>query len=499
MIQRKVYHALPLESRRKIVALPSDLSDSKLGLTLQDYDNVSQNLRSVIHCAWSVNFNMQLSSFEKGNIAGVNHLLALCKTSPNKASMNFCSSVSTCTRATTLPVPESLPDLEWAQGMGYAQSKSVAEHICAKAADQGITSRVLRVGQIVGDTKHGVWNAQEAVPMMMQTAVTVGALPKLKETPSWLPVDTVAETIADISLSESGSGFTNVTHPQMFSFTNDLLPALRSAGLEFEEVEPKEWVRRLRASNPDPKANPPIKLVDFFVSKYDKDDFSPSKEFATEIACSLSTALANAPVLEPAFVKRFIDYFLKSSWKPSEKTSPKTAIFMAGPCGTGKSTAGTAVSTWLGVPFIEGDALHTRVAVEKMRSNRPLSDEDRSGWLNRICAHAHETIEELDYSSAVISCSALKVSYRASIRETLASQGIDVIFVDLQASREILMQRLTARQGHYMSAQMVEGQLDVYEGAISEEVDVLPVDAEGDLESVVEEVKWLLANAGLSS
>ena len=499
MIQRRVYHTLPLESRRKITALPSDLSDSKLGLSPDDYDRVSQNLRAVIHCAWSVNFNMQLSSFEKGNIAGVNHLLALCKSSPNKASMNFCSSVSTCTRATTLPVPESLPDLEWAQGMGYAQSKSVAEHICAKAADQGITSRVLRVGQIVGDTKHGVWNAQEAVPMMMQTAVTIGALPKLKETPSWLPVDTVAEAIADISLSESGSGFTNVTHPKMFSFTQDLLPALRSAGLEFEEVEPKEWVQRLRSSNPDPKVNPPIKLVDFFASKYDKDEFGPSKEFATDVACSLSPALANAPLLEPSFVKKFVSYFLESSWKPSTRASPKTAIFMAGPCGTGKSTAGTAVAGWLGVPFIEGDSLHSRSAVEKMRSNTALSDEDRAGWLNRVCAHACETVKELDYSFAVISCSALKSSYRSSIREGLAKQGINAVFVDLQASKDVLMQRLEARQGHYMSAKMVEGQMDVYEGAGPGEVDVLPVDAEGNLESVIDEVKWLLGNAGLSS
>jgi hypothetical protein len=42
---------------------------------------------------------------------------------------------------------------------------------------------------------------------------------------------------------------------------------LRTAGLEFDEVEPKEWVRRLRESDQDPEANPPIKLVEFFASK----------------------------------------------------------------------------------------------------------------------------------------------------------------------------------------------------------------------------------------
>ncbi|KAK7408942.1 hypothetical protein QQX98_008886 [Neonectria punicea] len=314
MVQRRVYHTLSLAARRKLVVLPSDLSDSKLGLSDLDYESITQDLQVVIHCAWSVNFNMQLSSFAP-SISGVANLITLCKSSTSPASMNFCSSVSTCSRATVLPVPEAVPSLEWAQGMGYAQPKSVAEHLCAKAATQGVTARVLRVGQIVGDTKHGIWNAREAVPMILQTAVTVGALPKLKETPSWLPVDTVAEAVTEIALSDAGSVVTNVTNPKMFSWSNDLLPALRNAGLSFEEVEPKEWVQRLRFSNPDPTVNPPIKLVDFFASKYDNDDFTPSKPFETKVATSLSPALANAPVLDQDLVNKFIRYFLNSSWK----------------------------------------------------------------------------------------------------------------------------------------------------------------------------------------
>lgn len=494
LIQRKIYHLLPLESRRKIVALPSVLSDPMLGLSAADYGTISRNLQCVIHCAWSVNFNMHISSFEKGNIAGVNHLLSLCKSSPNGASMNFCSSVSSCHRATVTPVPESLPDLEWAQGMGYAQSKSVTEHICAKAAEQGITSRVLRVGQIVGDTIHGVWNAQEAVPMMMRSAITIGALPRLTETPSWLPVDTTAEAIADISLSGSASGFANVAHPKMFSWIDDLLPALHSAGLEFEEVEPKEWVRRLRSSNPDPAANPPIKLVDFFASKYDRDEFSPTKVFATDNACSMSPALEHAPVLDAAFVKKFVDYFLESSWKPAEKrANPKTAIFMAGPCGAGKTTAGITISNWLGVPFIEGDSLHTRSWTEKMRSATVVEDEDRVGWLSRICDHTREALTDLDYAAALVSCTALTASCRSIIRDTLSRYGIATVFLDLQADKKILLERLGARKGHSISVQMVESQLSAHERAATEEADVLPVDAEAGKDEVVDEVKWLLS------
>ncbi|KAL6862096.1 acetyl-CoA synthetase-like protein [Trichoderma novae-zelandiae] len=497
MLQRRVYHSLPLSSRRKIIALPSDLSEPNLGLSQKDYDTITENLTAVIHCAWSVNFNMHLLSFEKTNIAGVCGLISLCQSAQPPATMNFCSSISTCTQATEIPVPERVPDFSWAQNMGYAQSKSVAEHICAKAASQGVTTRVLRIGQIIGDTEHGVWNAQEAVPMMIQTAITIGALPKLQETPSWLPVDVVADAVVDVSLSGAGSVFANVTNPQLFSWTDDLLPALRRCGLVFDEVEPREWIKRLRASNPDPIANPPIKLADFFASKYDKDSFSPSKLFATERARSLSPALSKVPSLQEEHVAKFVGYFTERAWNtsPSPNGNEKRAIIMIGPCGTGKSTVGRAISQTLDVPFIEGDELHSLLAIEKMQSGVSLTDGDHISWLDRVNQRATDMLFELAYDSLVISCSALKELYRDQIRHHLAAHKVKAVFIDLQADKEALIRRLQERQGHYMSASLVDSQMDSYEKPSSKEYDVVPVDAGMHEKTVLETVRWVLDDA----
>ncbi|KAL7940944.1 acetyl-CoA synthetase-like protein [Trichoderma barbatum] len=497
MIQRRVYHSLSLSSRRKIIVLPSDLEELDLGLSKSTYEAITEKLSAVIHCAWSVNFNMQLSSFEKGNISGVSHLISLCQSTQPPATMNFCSSVSTCSQATVVPVPERSPDFAWAQNMGYAQSKAVAEHICAKASSQGVTTRVLRVGQIIGDTEHGVWNAQEAVPMMIQTAITVGALPKLQETPSWLPVDAVADAVIDISLSDAGSVFANVTNPHVFSWNNDLLPALRKCGLIFDEVEPKEWIKRLRASNPDPIANPPIKLTDFFASKYDRDSFSPSKTFATDVARSLSPALNKVPNLLEEHVAKFVSYLTERAWKISASpiVAQKMAIVMIGPCGTGKSTIGKSISRTLDVPFIEGDELHSRLAVEKMRSGVSLTDDDRISWLDRINQRATGTLFDLAYDSVVISCSALKEDYRNQIRHHMSARKIKVIFVNLQADREVLVKRLQEREGHYMSGDLVDSQIDLYEEPSGKEYDIVPVDAGEGEKAVIASVRWLLEDA----
>src|SRR5699024_8914255 len=113
-------------------------------------------------------------SFVKDNIAGLKHLINLCLRSqrPDPASFNFCSSISAAINSDDTEIPESLPGrLSYAQDMGYAQSKLVGEYICSNASRQtSLTTRVLRIGQVVGDTQHGIWNSTEAIPLMLQCA-----------------------------------------------------------------------------------------------------------------------------------------------------------------------------------------------------------------------------------------------------------------------------------------------------------------------------------------
>lgn len=66
--------------------------------------------------------------------------------------------------------------------MGYARSKLVAERIIKAAAEKtGMVARILRIGQIIGDSEFGIWNTTEAIPLMIQSAVTLGVLPDLDE------------------------------------------------------------------------------------------------------------------------------------------------------------------------------------------------------------------------------------------------------------------------------------------------------------------------------
>jgi carbohydrate kinase (thermoresistant glucokinase family) len=425
---------------------------------------------------------------------GTHNLIALCLKArrPEPATFSFCSSVSAVARTKGGFIPEALPDsLEYAQNMGYAQSKLVTEHICmAVAKSYGIKTRVLRVGQVIADSVHGIWNATEAIPLMMQAGLTIGAIPKLDENPLWLPVDVVASTIVDISLSSNAAGVMNVVNHRTFHWTRDLLPALHQAGLKFTEPEPSKWVKALRKSDPNPVPNPPIKLLEFFTSKYENVLPRTGLTYDTSFARFLSPSLAAAPVLDQEMVSKFVKRFQETSWTTTISSIPAPRlIVVAGPCGAGKSSIAKAVSQTYSIPWVEGDNLHSRESVNKMATGVALSDDDRWLWLETIKATALVELSRTKTSDIVITCSALKRSYRDELRR---SRVLRTVFLMLQGSPEVLRTRVSGREGHYMGVEMVESQLDSLEAPAVSETDVIPIDVNGSKEEVFAEVLDLL-------
>ncbi|KAF4555861.1 Non-canonical non-ribosomal peptide synthetase-like protein 2 [Elsinoe fawcettii] len=325
LFQRRLHDDLSVSERAKIIALPASLGESTLGLDGSTLSALRSSVTHIIHLAWAVNFNWDVTSFEAQHIVGTHNLLslALSSTRPTPPSMHFGSSVSAVSATPILAKESHEPLFAHAQGMGYARSKLVAENICAAAARVGLHAHVHRIGQIVGDTQHGIWNPTEAIPLMIQSATTIGCLPALDEYPTWLPVDVVASTILDLALTPPENAAKDevfhVVNPGTFHWTRDLLPALQQAGLEFETVGQREWVRRLRESELSAEENPPKKLVDFFASKYDSDEPRKRLYFATDKACRGSRALHNAPRLDAEGVQRMVSWWREEGWRTGQK------------------------------------------------------------------------------------------------------------------------------------------------------------------------------------
>lgn len=168
---------------------------------------------------------------------------------------------------------------------------------------------------------------------------------------------------------------------------------------------------------------------------------------------------------------------------PAEGAPAPRHLVVMGVSGTGKTTVAEALADGLGLRFIEGDSLHPPANIAKMSSGTPLDDDDRGPWLEILSALLAS--HHADGVSTVLTCSALKRSYRDVLRSGVPRDAL--VFVHLAAPFDVLRDRMEARE-HFMPPSLLQSQFDTLEPLEADEPgDVFDVTAPVD--TVVDEVR----------
>jgi gluconokinase len=137
-----------------------------------------------------------------------------------------------------------------------------------------------------------------------------------------------------------------------------------------------------------------------------------------------------------------------------------------GPAGSGKTAVGQLLAAELGWEFLDADDFHSPANRSKMAQGHPLNDEDRQPWLNSI----HESLLKCSESqeNVVLACSALKQTYRDQL-----SGGLETRVLYLKGSRELLLERLRERKGHFFRGELLDSQMkDLEEPATALTLDI---------------------------
>ncbi|MBC7484011.1 MAG: gluconokinase [Rhizobacter sp.] len=143
--------------------------------------------------------------------------------------------------------------------------------------------------------------------------------------------------------------------------------------------------------------------------------------------------------------------------------TPAGLVVVMGVSGCGKSTVGGLLAQRLRAEFLEGDSLHPARNVALMAAGTPLTDTDRRDWLLAIARHL-KTAREAG-QPLVVSCSALKRSYR----DVLRTASPALAFVHVHGAPALLAERMKARVGHYMPASLLVSQPDTLEAPGADE------------------------------
>ena len=131
-------------------------------------------------------------------------------------------------------------------------------------------------------------------------------------------------------------------------------------------------------------------------------------------------------------------------------------FFLVGPAGSGKSTIGKKFNRLKFFKYIEGDKFHSKKNIKKMIYGKTLTYKDRKPWLGRINYFLRsKKNKKMNY---VISCSALKKSYRKLLSKKLDNCH----FLYLKCSNKELFVR-NLRRNHFFPISLLNNQIKTFE------------------------------------
>lgn len=162
----------------------------------------------------------------------------------------------------------------------------------------------------------------------------------------------------------------------------------------------------------------------------------------------------------------------------------RPSLVLMGVSAAGKTVVGREAAAIAGIPFLDADDLHPRANVEKMARGIPLDDADRGPWLDAVGGELRAA------APCIMACSALTLAYRARLRELAPG----TLFALLDVPREVLEERISQREGHYMPPSLLDSQLSTLEDPAEGER-IVELDGEQSIAALAAQVAALLERA----
>ncbi|MFF2116756.1 amino acid adenylation domain-containing protein [Kitasatospora sp. NPDC058184] len=303
---------------RRVVPLVGDLTRPKLGLTDHQFDWLAGHLDAIHHLGGQVNFLYPYHQLRAANVGGTREVVRLAGHSRG-IPVHYLSTLAVLagfgaagvpkvTERTPLAHPERL-------GVGYVESKWVAEQLLHNAAAAGLPVTVLRTNDVTGDLASGAMNTGTELCALIAYVADSGTYPDVRLLLDFVPADRFARAIAHIAAHAPAAGEVyHLTSPRPGTLA-DLAERLRARGHRIAPLPYEDWVRRLvrfAAGNP---THPIAPFVPLFVDRAPGSELSVSEmyfrpTFPLFERANADAALAGSGIELPPVEAGLIDHYL---------------------------------------------------------------------------------------------------------------------------------------------------------------------------------------------
>ncbi|MFL1375955.1 non-ribosomal peptide synthetase [Nocardiopsis protaetiae] len=230
----------------RVEVVRGDLAQPGLGLG-EGYGRLARSVDEVYHAAAHINFIVPYHTVRRANVEGLRVLLDFCAV--NRTPLRLVSTMgvfppdSTTGRVTEDAVPGDPASL----GVGYSQSKWVAEHLALQAREAGLPVTLHRVGRIGGHDRTGACRHDDFFWLQMKSFALLGCYPEdMPDAPAvdLLPVDYVARAIVRLSTAGPDGATWHLFHDRGLSWPA-VIDTVRAQGYAVEPVTRARWMAAL--------------------------------------------------------------------------------------------------------------------------------------------------------------------------------------------------------------------------------------------------------------
>jgi len=212
------YDLMPPGFSDRVVPVVGDLSEIRLGLSEERFQELAVELDAIYHNGAIVNLVYPYPMLRDSNVRGTQEILRLAALHHVKpthyvstfwvlaADGEFARDV--VTEEDELPPCESL-------AFGYSRSKWVCEKMIQQARERGLPVSIYRPGYVTGDSRTGACKADDFLHTITLACARVGSIPALDLNMEVTPVDYVSRAIVQLSQQPEHLGNTyHLVNPQ---------------------------------------------------------------------------------------------------------------------------------------------------------------------------------------------------------------------------------------------------------------------------------------------
>lgn len=308
----------------RVREIPADLSRTRLGLTVADYEALARETDAIYHNAAAVNWLATYEDLEPANVAGTRQVLELAA-HRRPTPVHHVSSVGVFAYrgGRTIDEDRSIDHDEPLVG-GYVQTKWAAEKLASLAGEAGLPVRIYRPGTLVGSSQTGHFSAASFLDRVIAASAGLGLTPTLAPEIEMTPVDYAARTLVALSLQQDFAGrVAHLTNPAP-PHRKDLARALTGLGYPVEAVPYEQW-RDALFNSPEFERSP-LRPFRRFLAAVSADALTTPRYGSARTQRALGSTGVRCPPVDSALLGTYIARYAEAGLLAARPArSPTTA------------------------------------------------------------------------------------------------------------------------------------------------------------------------------